>query len=104
MEGKPNLDYNTLKLKLGTYVQLYEGTNSMQVSRSVGAIALNPSNETGGYHFMSLKTGKKLHGHIWTKLPISDSVIERVEELGEAMDNHSWHQGLFLNGHQEILL
>ena len=33
---------------------------------------------------MSLKTGMKLHGHIWTELPISDPIIERVEELGEA--------------------
>jgi len=42
IEGKPNLDYNTLKLKLGAYVQLYEGTTNAQASRSVGANSTEP--------------------------------------------------------------
>ena len=32
---------------------------------------------------MSLKTGHKLHGYHWVKLPISDKVIKRVEQLAE---------------------
>ena len=62
--------YNTMSLNLGAYVQLFEGTNNTQHSRSVGLVALNPPGEKGGYYFMSLRTGRKLHDFIWTQLPI----------------------------------
>ena len=32
---------------------------------------------------MFLRTGRKLHGFIWTYLPITKEVIARVEELGK---------------------
>ena len=54
VEERPNLYYNTISLKLGSYIQLFEGTKNTQRSRSVGAVALNPSNEKVGYYFMSL--------------------------------------------------
>ena len=66
IEGRPSLDYNTMSLKLVAYVQLFEGTNNTQRRSSVGAVALNSSNEKGGYYFMSLRTRCKLHGFIWT--------------------------------------
>ena len=55
-------------------------------SRTIGAIALNPTgNENGAYRFMSLKTG-----HIitkgpgsWTEVPITDIAIARVEALAK---------------------
>ena len=65
------------------YVQLYRSTDNTPKSRSVGAIALIPSNKQGGYWFMSLKTGHKLHGYHWVEFPISDNVIDRVEQLAE---------------------
>ena len=86
LEGKPNLDYNTLSLSIGACVQLYEGTMNTTKHRSVGAIALNPSNERGRHYFMSLRTCKKLHRYIWTELPIMNEVIEQVEQLGEQDD------------------
>ncbi len=33
---------------------------------------------------MSLRTGRKLHRHIWTDLLITDEVIQRVSGLGES--------------------
>ena len=42
IEGRPNLYYNTMFLKLGAYIQLFEGTNNTQRSLSVGAVTLNP--------------------------------------------------------------
>ena len=42
-----------------------------------------PSNERGGYYFMSLRTGKRLHGFIWNEVPVTEEVIDRVEQLGE---------------------
>lgn len=49
--------------------------------RSVPAIALSESNQSGGHFFMSLQTGKKLHGYKWNILPYDDHVIDRVKEL-----------------------
>ena len=71
IKERPNLDYNIMSLKLGAYVQLSKGTENKQGSRSVGAVALKQSNEKGGYYFMSLRTGRKLHGFICTKFPIT---------------------------------
>ena len=30
---------------------------------------------------MSLETGKQLHTYIWTYIPISEQVIQRVDEI-----------------------
>ena len=43
-QGRPNLYYNTTSLKLGAYIQLFEGTNNTQYISSVGVVALNQSN------------------------------------------------------------
>ena len=100
VEGKV-LNCETLKLQFGSYVQLYRSTDKNPRSRSVGAIALIPSKKQGGYWFMSLKTGHKLHRYNWIELPISDDVIDRVEQLVEdqgqpLMDNgpiFEWNPG-----------
>ena len=44
-------------------------------------IALRPENERGGYYFISLATGKRLHAFIWTELPINYQVISRVNDF-----------------------
>ena len=58
IQERSNLDFSTIKLTFGMCVQLYEKTTNMQKARSVGVIAIYPSNERGGYYFMSLRTGK----------------------------------------------
>ena len=73
----------TMIVDRGAYVQLYRSTNNTPKARSVGAMALLPSNDQGGYWFMYLKTGHKLHGYHWVELPISDEVIDRVEQLAD---------------------
>ena len=65
IERRTNLDYNTMYLKLGAYIQLFEETENTHCSRSVGAFVLNPSNEKGGYDLMSLIAGRNIHGFIW---------------------------------------
>ena len=54
-----------------------------QHCRSVGAIALNISNEEGGYSLMCLWNRLKIHGFIWTELPNMEEMIARVEEIGK---------------------
>jgi hypothetical protein len=59
--GRPNPDYNQMTLDFGTYVQVYEDnkpTNST-MPRSTGAIALNPTGNILGDHFLSLSTQEK---------------------------------------------
>jgi Reverse transcriptase (RNA-dependent DNA polymerase) len=75
-------DYRTMPLEFGTYVQVYDGTSNNTKSRTLGAIATNPTgNSSGDYFFMSLATGARIHRRSWTVLPISDSVISRVEAI-----------------------
>ena len=81
--GRSNPDFNHNKIIFGSYALTYTGTTNNMKARSVPAIALGPSNEWGGYYFMSLYTGKRLHSYSWTELPIDQDVIDRVEDLAE---------------------
>lgn len=73
------------KTPFGAYVQVHEEnspTNTLD-ARSSGAISLGLDYcATGGYNFLSLLTGKKIHRRQWTSLPMHDSIIGRVESLG----------------------
>ena len=54
--------------------------------RTIGAIALNPmGDETGTYHFMSLKTGQVLTKGpgSWMEVPVTDIAIAHVEALAK---------------------
>ena len=55
-------------------------------SRTIGAIALNPTgDDTGTYRFMSLKAGQVLTKGpgSWTEVPITDIAIAQVEALAK---------------------
>ena len=87
--GRNKPDCRRLKVTFGAYCEVYIGTTNTSEQRSVGAIALRPSNNDKGYWFMSLETGRRIHGYIWNELPIPEHVVRRVEELAEdeyAMD------------------
>ena len=82
--GQPRPDFNSMRLELGSYVQLFDDhdpTNTPH-ARTLGAIALGPTgNAQGAYHFLSLASGARLSRHRWTELPIPDTAIARVEAL-----------------------
>ena len=73
--GRNKVDCQRLKVKFGAYCEVYVGTINTTAQRSVGSIALRPSNNERGYWFMFLETGKRTHGYIWNKLPIPYYVI-----------------------------
>ena len=79
--GSPGIDLSLPRIAFGAYVMVYVGTNNNMNVRSVPGIALSPSNERGGYFFMNLYTGAELHSHQWTELPLSNDVINRVQEI-----------------------
>ena len=84
IDNLPHIDYNDLKYEFGEYVQIHiteKVTNTMK-SRTIGAIVLGPRNIQGQYNFMSLETGEQRDGRVVARLPITQEVINRVEELG----------------------
>jgi hypothetical protein len=83
LTGK-HIDYHKhVRLEFGAYAQTHEQhTNDME-ARTTGAICLGPSgNDQGGHYFMSLTTGRRLHRHRWTALPLPDDARNRVSHLG----------------------
>ena len=84
--GEPTPSYKEItKLKFGDYVQTkYGKTTSDSAARTVGAIALYPSDNTsGGWFFMSLLSGKILHRYSWTKMEITEDVIHRITSTAQ---------------------
>lgn len=80
--GVPKSDYRTMKLEFGEYVQVYDGTSNDTKSRTLGAIATNPTgNSNGDYYFMSLATGHRIQRRSWSIVPINDTTISRVEAI-----------------------
>jgi hypothetical protein len=81
------LDYKKhLRLQLGQYCQVHEENEprNSQLPRTKGAICLGPTgNLQGGYFFMSLSSGKKIKRYSWDEIPMPDTVIDRVNELGK---------------------
>ena len=75
----PNFKYKYLPF--GSFVMAYCGTKNNMEHRSVSSIALKPSNEIGGYYFMLLFTGKRIHAYKWTEVPISKDVIDAAHAL-----------------------
>ena len=51
------------------------------VPRSVGGLELRSKNDRGFYYFVSLKIGREIHVRKWTVLQVTESVIDRVEQL-----------------------
>ena len=93
VEGKPKLDFKRKMIPFGAYALVYTGTTNNNKPRAVPAIALRMSNNAGGHYFMSLHTGKRIHGFQWDELPIDDHVIERVEALAEEQNQPLMHRG-----------
>ena len=94
IEGKPKLDLEKKMINFGSYALVYSGTTNNNKPRSVPAIALRRSNNDGGHYFMSLHSGKRIHGYEWEELPIDEHVIERVEALAVAEKQPIMHRGM----------
>ena len=81
--GRGKRDFSMNKIKFGAYAQVWGGTTNILKARSVGCIALHSLNEEGGYHFLSLKTGKVVKSDQWKELPITDDVKHQVEHVAK---------------------
>ena len=81
--GRDQMNGKHLKATFGRYYEVYCGTDNTNRERRTSAICLRPSNSQGGYYFLSLETGKKIHGYKFTELAMPNNVIDRIHELGE---------------------
>ena len=81
IEGSPHPDFSQKQIAFGAYKMVHTGTVKNTKVRDIPAITLKPLNESGGYTFMSLLSGKKICGAKRTQKPIPDEVIARVEHL-----------------------
>jgi hypothetical protein len=85
-----HIDYKLhCRIECGQYVQTHEKHNNNMESRTVGALALRPTdNAQGGYYFYSLLTGMRLNRTHWTELPMPSSVEERLKTLARRANAH----------------
>ena len=83
--GQPQQNYNEVtSIIFGEYAEVYGSMPIINTNeeRTISAIALYPSgNLQRGWMFFSLNTDRVLHRHQWKKLPITDKIVIRVEEM-----------------------
>ena len=80
-ELKLKIDVALKGLYFCAYAMFYADMKNTMKIRSVPAIALKASNETGGFYFIYLYTKNSMHSYIWYELPIYHKIIRQVEEL-----------------------
>ena len=90
IDGTSRLNLTKKYIGWGCYAQVWTGTDNTMGERTVGAVALRRSNNEGGFYFMNLETGKRIHLNQWTELPITQIIIDCVEMIavnGATMDD-----------------
>ena len=80
-----NLEFNKdFGIPFGSYVEAAKKTTNTAKARTRSSIYLGVSkNIQGGHEVMALDTGYPISAQKVTKLPVSDVVIKRVEELAK---------------------
>jgi len=78
-------DYNMhCQVEFGACAQTHEEHDNSMASRTVGAIALRPTeNAQGSHYFLSLATGRHIFRQRWMELPMPQDVIDRVHTLAQ---------------------
>ena len=81
--GRNKIDANNLTATFGRYYEVFCGTDNTNKERRISAICLRPSNEQGGYYFMNVNTGKRIHGYNFTELAMPNHIIDKVHSLAD---------------------
>ena len=79
--GKPAPDVSRKCAVFGSYVMGFTRTKNDMTERSEKAISLGTQKDSGAHYFMSLRSGKRIKCHRWEELPITQEIIDRVEDL-----------------------
>ena len=67
IQGRDKIDLSRKRLEFRSYAMVFSKTKNNLNNRSIPAIALKASNNAGGFFFMSLYTGRRIHGYYWSK-------------------------------------
>ena len=92
----------------GLYAQIYEEHDNGMGSRSIGAIDLCVTGNTKvGQYLFILGTRRRINWHLWTKLPITTEVVDRVHVLNyhiksEVGLTYRWWDGPEIFSHYEL--
>ena len=88
IEGRDYSGAQNKRIAFGKYAMVHAGTKNDLSPRTEPCIALRDSYHNGGHYFMSLKTGKRIHGNKWSEVPIKKDVINIVHELASVPKQH----------------
>ena len=83
VEGRRKLNFASKWVRFGAYCEVWTKTKNTTEWRTQPAIALDRANDQGAYYFMNTLTGRRLHSKKWVEKPITQEVIQRVEELAK---------------------
>ena len=91
VEGVSKPDFKYKRVCFGSYALVWVRTTNDMTRRAIPCIALRQSNRQGGHYFMSLYSGRRIHSYHWESLPISDDVIQQVEEMATEESQPTMH-------------
>ena len=83
IECRRKLNFASKWVRFGAYCEVWTKTKNTTEWRTQPAIALDRANDQGAYYFMNTLTGRRLHSKKWVEKPITQEVIQRVEELAK---------------------
>ena len=89
VEGKQYPRGDIKRIVYGSYALVHAGTKNNLDSRTVPAVALRDSNNSGGHYFMSLISSKCMHANNWEELPITNEIIEKVHTIAKIKECHT---------------
>ena len=72
----PKADLGKKYIAFISYEMVHIGKINKIKRRCVLVIALNKSNYAGGYYFMNIFTGERMHSYNWKELPIKEELIK----------------------------
>ena len=72
LEGGQKLDKGQKRIDFVSYVMVHIGTTNTIKSSCVLDISLKESNDSGGYYFIHIFTGKHMSSYNWKEVPITE--------------------------------
>ena len=61
VDGRGTIDYSVKSINFGSFAYIHTTTDNTMKTRSIPEVALHRSNNNGGYFFLNLETGERMH-------------------------------------------
>ena len=83
VEGHAKFKWRKKMIRFGAYALVHMGTDNTMGAWSAPAIVLQQFNNGDRQYFINIYTGKRIQGHVWAELPVTNLIIAQVERLAE---------------------